>query len=270
MTDTLDSPPDLIAAIGDVHGRADLLETMLSGLEDTAEKRGHRLRIFLLGDIVDRGSENCRAMSLTVAALARHPGSRLFVGNHDDWLLRLLDADLDEAEFEHWLGQGGAQTLLSYGLRNTTNAAEARAVILENHPDHAQALREASIIETVGAFAFVHAGIDPERPIDNQSRHDCLWIRDPFQHHVGRLSHVIVHGHQPQKGGAPVATENRISMDTGAVVTDVLSAVVVDAHSERLDFLAARPHGRFGLIEPVRSDRGLGTVLDDWRVNADS
>lgn len=253
-------PP--IAAIGDVHGKADLLRTTLEGLVDLERLSGIPPVVYFLGDIVDRGPDSRGALDLVVKTIADRPGSRLLLGNHDDWLRRFLIDDLLDDEIAAWLDQGGGETLRSYGLSDRTAPHEARETILGAHPNHLQLLRTASILETVGRFAFAHAGVDPARPFDQQEREDCIWIRGPFHRHVGHLEKVVVHGHQPQKGGLPVVTENRISMDTGAVFTERLSTVLIEPDSGRLTFYQALGGGGFNEITARRLDRGLGTAMD--------
>ena len=251
-----------IAAIGDIHGEADLLATTLRGLDDLERRTGHSLLVYFLGDIVDRGPHSRRALDLVIEAIAARPGSLLFLGNHDDWLLRFLENDLAMDDLAIWLEQGGAETLLSYGWNNRADPDAARDAILRAHPDHLRLLQDAHILETVGRFAFAHAGVDPDRAFDRQERQDCIWIRGPFHRHVGYLEKVVVHGHQPQKGGLPVVTENRISMDTGAVFTGRLSTVLIEPQSGALKFYQALVDGAFREIEAQALDRGLGTALN--------
>lgn len=250
--------PTQIVAIGDVHGAADLLATMLAALDRTAPD----WPIYFLGDIVDRGPDSRGAMDLVVAALAARPGSKLLIGNHDDWLLRFLEDRLSPQEALHWLAQGGGETLRSYGVEPGADLAESRHRVLETRPAHLDLLADASVIETTGGFAFVHAGVDPARPFDRQDRHDCLWIRDPFLDHVGRLDHVVVHGHSPLKDGYPVVTENRISIDTAAVLNGALTAVLLDLAADTVRFVRTGQQPGVAPVAARRLDRGLGTVLD--------
>ena len=250
--------PTRIVAVGDVHGAADCLATMLAALDRTAPD----WPIYFLGDIVDRGPDSRGAMDLVVATLAARPGSKLLLGNHDDWLLRFLEDRLTAGEALHWLAQGGGETLRSYGVEPGADLAESRRHVLETRPAHLPRLARASLIEASGGFVFVHAGIDPARPIDGQDRHDCLWIREPFLGHVGRLSHVVVHGHSPLKDGYPVVTENRISIDTAAVLNGVLTAVLIDQAAGALRFLRTGHEKHVCQVPARRLDRGLGTVLD--------
>jgi serine/threonine protein phosphatase 1 len=258
----LTETPDQIVAIGDVHGAADLLEAMLAGLDRIAPA----WPIYFLGDIVDRGANSRRAMDLVVSALGARPGSKLLLGNHDDWLLRFLQERLSLDETLHWLAQGGGETLQSYGVEPGADITASRQHVLETRPAHLPLLANASLLETVGGFAFVHAGVDPARPMDRQDRHDCLWIREPFLEHVGHLDHVVVHGHSPLKDGYPVVTENRISIDTAAVLNGSLTAVLIDLADKSLRFLRTVQRQDVAGVTPHRLDRRLGTVLDRWRL----
>lgn len=254
----LNETPSRVVAIGDVHGAADLLAALLAGLDDTSPG----WPVYFLGDIVDRGPDSQRAMDLVAATLAARPGSKLLLGNHDDWLLRFLQDRLSVEEALHWLAQGGGDTLRSYGVPPGSDLWQSREHVLRHRPNHLALLADASLLERVDGFAFVHAGVDPARRLDDQTRHDCLWMREPFLGHVGHLDHVVVHGHMPLKDGRPVVTENRISIDTAAVLGGALTAVRVDASEHTVDFLQVQPRGRVRAVEPRRLDRGLGTVLD--------
>ena len=79
---------------------------------------------------------------------------------------------------------------------------------------------------------FVHAGIDPETPIDEQKRSDLLWIRDRFLSHVGPLDKVVVHGHTIFN--KVMDCGNRIGIDTGAFRSGVLSALVLEGDQRRI------------------------------------
>lgn len=247
-----------VYAIGDIHGHAGLLERLLAFVESDAAQRGIHPRVIFLGDIVDRGPENRRAMDLVCSALAQWPDSRLLLGNHDSWLLDFLEqGDADPA----WLMNGGSETLHSYGLEGLSPAA-ARDKVARDFRDHHEMLRAASIQELEGGFAFVHAGVNPNRPIPEQDAEDCIWIRGPFLNHLGPLSHTVVHGHTPMiDPPCPVITENRISMDTGAFATGVLSLMILDPEQESASFHATSPDGAVTPLEPIRIDRGYGTAL---------
>ena len=200
-------------------------------------------------------------LDLAEEILATRPGSKMLLGNHDEWLLRFLKDELSLEETFSWLDQGGAETLASYGHSTSSHPRESRLAILRDKPGHLILLEQASPIILVGDFAFVHAGVDPSRPLTDQRRHDCIWIRAPFMNHVGRLSHLVLHGHTPQKRGRPTVTENRLSLDTGAVFTGFLTGAWVDTISGSVTCLQASLDRKLHKVEPRRLDRGLGIAL---------
>lgn len=249
----------LTYAIGDVHGRSDLLQAMIAFIETDATRRGRLPRIVFLGDIVDRGPDNRGCLDIVGRVLTNHPRSAFLRGNHDVWFLQFLEGDT--RELRTWFHNGGRQTLDSYCDLDVDPSPQ---FILKQHPDHQHLLRQSILVVDENPFLFAHAGIRPSAPIGEQARKDLLWIREPFLDHHGRLDRVVVHGHAVMGGGRPVVTENRISMDTGACFTGRLSMLVIDRASRELAFLQTDgDHRSVVAVEPERRDRGLGTVLDD-------
>ncbi|MCQ0987296.1 metallophosphoesterase [Jiella marina] len=258
----MEAKPNQIVAIGDVHGESGLLQRFLDGLDRLTASQDEKPAIFLLGDLVDRGDDSCGAMEIAASILAERPGSKLLLGNHDEWFLAFLDDEMSLEETFNWLDQGGAETLVSYGHSLGDDLDDIRQSIRRQWPHHLRMLKEASAIELHGNYAFVHAGVDPARPLTDQRPHDCVWIRGPFMNHVGHLSHVVLHGHTPQKGGLPAVTENRISLDTGAVFTGCLSAAWIDRAKGTIRYLQVSHDQAIHMVKPVRVDRGLGTVAE--------
>ncbi|NDW07286.1 metallophosphoesterase [Jiella pacifica] len=259
----MSNEPSEIVAIGDVHGESGLFRRFLDGVDRLAAQRGTRPAIYILGDLVDRGEDSRGALNIADEVLSQWPGSKLLLGNHDEWLLRFLKNELSLEEIFHWLDQGGAETLASYGFTIAeTRPDEIRRTINERWPGHIKLLAEASFIEFAGTFAFVHAGVDPARTLTKQRPQDCVWIRAPFMNHVGRLGHLVLHGHTPQKAGLPTVTENRLSLDTGAVFTGRLTGAWVDTRTGMIECWQAVHGHDLARVEAQRLDRGLGTALD--------
>lgn len=254
-----------VYAIGDVHGRADLLSSLIDFIGKHSEDNGIEPRVFFLGDIVDRGPDSREAMEIVCDILKRWPESRLLLGNHDQLF---LDAMTSQTYVDKWFEDyGGRKTLASYLGEGTHYWPDEIAGIGKRFPELLSVLRNAPTILSCGNYVFVHAGIDPKLPLEKQDRNVLLQVRSKFTDLVGMLSHVVVHGHSRQTPPQPVVTENRISLDTDAWVTGVLSMAVIDTGTDRIEFFATNPDGNVAAIKPVRLDRGFGTVLDGIRDN---
>lgn len=235
-------PPGVrVYAIGDVHGRYDLLDDLLQRIEADAA-RGSQLQtlLIMLGDYVDRGLHS-RAV---VERLLRGPlpGTRatFLKGNHEQALLEFLD---DPGFGQVWRNFGGLETLFSYGVEDASRLATredfARAqsqfkALLP--PEHLVFLKNLKLMSTVGDYCFVHAGVRPGVALDRQVEQDLLWVRDVFLDSDDDFGRVVVHGHTPE--AEPVVRPNRIGIDTGAYMTGVLTAVALEGSERR--FLTAQ------------------------------
>jgi len=244
-------------AIGDVHGRSDLLSSLIAFLEGHSAKAQRPPRVYFLGDIVDRGPDSRGAMEIVCQTLNRWPESRLLLGNHD-FLFR--DALTEQRLVHSWQERGGSSTLASYLGTSDFYSFDDLSHIKEHFPEHLRALQEASIVECVGRYLFVHAGVDPHAPLSTQNLKDLLQIRAPFLDHVGPLSHIVVHGHSPTNTTQPAVTENRVSLDTGAVYSDVLTMAVIDTEGDRIEFYSTEGTATVKASHPAIIDRGLGTI----------
>lgn len=252
----------IIYAVGDVHGRSDLLSPLIDFVDKHSRKADREPRVYFLGDIVDRGHDSRGALEIVRKTLEHWPGSRLILGNHEDMFLKVYQGPFDGRTISHWLGNGGQATIGSYVGPTIFYDLQDVASIAARFPEHFLMMMEASMIETVGRYAFTHAGIDPRVPIDAQSDKDLMWIKEEFLDHVGPLSHVIVHGHTVQDSLRPVVTENRISLDTGAYDSGILSMAAIDPETDEIEFFSTTPDRGTVPVEPIRLDRGFGTILD--------
>lgn len=241
-------------AIGDVHGRADLLAPLLDAIAREADASGSEPRVLFLGDIVDRGPSSRQAMDMVCDTLERWPRSRLIRGNHDAYFLDFITADaVDQDRFERWLLRlGGYATMESYGLLSEDSTAEAGAAFRARFARHVDVLQESVPIVVDNRFAYVHAGIDPARPIADQDPKDLMMIREGFLRHEGELSHVIVHGHTPTSSRLPEMGRCRIGIDTAAYASNRLTSLVISADERILHFLFAI--GSPGRVEIMRQE----------------
>lgn len=171
-----------------------------------------------------------------------------------------LDAITNQRLVGGWYRNGAASTLRSYFGYDDPSATELTN-LKALYPEHFNVLSKACEIVIDGRYAFVHAGIDPFVGIYAQDRNIILQTRKPFLDHVGPMSHIVVHGHSPVETTRPVVTENRISLDTDAWQTGVLTMVVIDTETDDVEFFATDSGCKVTAVEPVVTDRGFGTVL---------
>lgn len=231
----LPSLPDgqRVYAVGDIHGRLDLFEALVAAVEaDDAARDSADTLIILLGDLVDRGADS-RGVIDFARDLQNRRAVRILAGNHEEMFLRGL-ADIET--FRHFLRHGGRETLLSYGIdrRRFLEATmeEAQAMAIEAVPaDHIAFLEGFEDMIQLGDYLFVHAGIDPRVPLDQQRRSDLRWIREPFLSHDGPHGVVVVHGHTITD--LPEDRGNRIGIDTGAFMSGRLTALALEGTSRR-------------------------------------
>ena len=242
----------LTYAIGDVHGRRDLLTELLAAIHADAGDRD--ARIIFLGDIIDRGPESRQCLDLVTGTLETYPGSRLILGNHEEFLLTFLDAGSSEARetaARRWLPNGGAETLRSYGFEDTGDLDRVAHQLTRNHPGHIAALRDAGwMAETDGQF-FVHGGIDPHRALGEQDPTTTRWIREKFLKFPGPLPKTVVHGHTMTESSLPERHANRIALDTGAVHSGHLTCGIFNEGTEPR-FLATDDHGAAIEVDEIR------------------
>lgn len=233
----------LIYAVGDVHGRSDLLHALIEEIEADARACAptERPLVVLVGDYVDRGADS-RGVLETVIALSRDPRFQVEAlrGNHEAALLGFLE---DAQGGPEWVTWGGDATLASYGVAvpapNAPQEAweEAQgAFAAAMPPAHLVFLKALPLSLMAGGYLFVHAGVRPGTPLGRQDPHDLLMIRHPFLEHAHPLGRVVVHGHTPQE--EPSASPVRIGIDTGAYATGVLTAARLMA--DEVGFIQAR------------------------------
>ena len=224
-----------IYAIGDIHGRADLLEQVLKRIDaDRATHPAPRCIEVFLGDYIDRGPASRKVLDLLVARQSAHR-TVFLKGNHETFM---IDFATKPFILEYWQNLGGLETLMSYGVTPSINADTADQVRLaatfdEVVPEsHRRFLRDLNLSFTCGDFLFVHAGIRPGIPLAGQREEDLLWIRQDFLLYEDDFSKIVVHGHTPvvQVDVRP----NRINIDTGAYATGTLTCLMLESDKMRV------------------------------------
>lgn len=227
-----------IYAIGDIHGRDDLLDLLLRRIERDAVPAGNDVRnvLIFLGDYVDRGLQSRQVLDRLAAGTLPGFETIYLKGNHEAALLEFLR----DAKFGRtWKYYGGLETLHSYGVEDLTLSDDpadferARDHLERVLPErHKRFLQSLSISAQLGGYFFVHAGVRPGVPLSRQQEEDMLWIRDEFLESRASFGKVIVHGHTPSEEAN--VRMNRIGIDTGAYMTGVLTALVLEGTSQRL------------------------------------
>jgi serine/threonine protein phosphatase 1 len=228
-----------VYAIGDIHGRADLLDDLLGQIEqDLVEHPCLDARYVFLGDYIDRGPQSRGVLERLQAFSLSHTAVFL-KGNHEEMLLAFLR---DPPRGLPWIHAGGWRTLASYGIDRTPEqradliaiAAELRSALPAKHLAF---LKSLALSHGIGGYHFVHAGVRPGTPLALQSSNELLWIRDEFLESTADFGKIIVHGHSPV--ARVDIRANRINTDTGAWRTGRLSCAVLEHDQRRI--LATTP-----------------------------
>jgi len=219
--------------VGDIHGRLDLYDALIDAIEeDIATKPEAAVHVVLLGDLIDRGPESAGVITRT-RRWCQVRAVRILAGNHEEMFLESFE---DTEVLRHFLKHGGRETILSFGLPKKQYRNMDLEELFKTLPTLVpQADRDfiAGFEEMIvaGDYVFVHAGIDPKVPLEEQRRSDLLWIRERFLRYKGPLPKVVVHGHTifdnvKDKG-------QRIGIDTGAFRSGVLTALVLEGSARR-------------------------------------
>lgn len=220
-------PGQRIYAIGDIHGRLDLLETLLAIIRRDDATRGiAQSRIIFLGDLVDRGPSSAQVVGRALE-MAEGPWECDFLlGNHEEVFLKVMDGDFKALAF--FIRIGGRETILSYGISEQeyrdADYSELHALLSQRVPAaHITFLKSFKDLIEIGDFAFVHAGVRPGKALAEQDASDLRWIRREFLDYTRGFEKIIVHGHTITD--TVELRPNRIGLDTGAYASGKLTAM---------------------------------------------
>jgi serine/threonine protein phosphatase 1 len=230
-------------AIGDIHGRLDLLNNLLDRIEQDIRAREPRRNVIVfLGDYVDRGPESAGVIERLRTFRPEHAEAVFLAGNHEEFFLRILHGDTHS--LAQWLKFGGAECVESYGIEVPQllrlPRSEALRLLQASVPAaHVEFLYGLEDSYGFGQYLFVHAGIRPGIALEEQKRSDLRWIRDPFLSFDGSHGCVVVHGHTIVE--EVQERRNRIGIDTGAYRSGLLTAVAIE--DDRRWYLAGQLSG---------------------------
>jgi serine/threonine protein phosphatase 1 len=250
-------------AVGDIHGRLDLLEDLLRTIEeDNAARPRKPTSVVFLGDFVDRGPDSAGVIEQLRTWQPDGIEPVFLAGNHEEMLLRIMAGKA--ANVRRWLEFGGKECVTSYGVDpaqlerlDDRRAGELlRKAVPQAHRNFLEQLDDSF---RFGDYLFVHAGIRPGVAIDQQTTADFRWIRDPFLSDTSEHGFVVVHGHTIFE--EVDERSNRIGIDTGAYRTGVLTALGIEDDARW--YLAAQEESALAsrVLEPLRSERPTGQAL---------
>jgi serine/threonine protein phosphatase 1 len=220
-----------IYAIGDIHGRNDLLRNLLRQIEaDDSKREPADTHIIFLGDLMDRGPDSAGVIETAMALQATGKKVRFLMGNHEEVFVRACRKN-DPKTTRFFLRIGGEATVLSYPITRAEYitldmeqlSERLASLVPQEHLDFIESFEDQIVI---GDYAFVHAGIRPGVPLSEQKPSDLRWIREDFVDQRGDLEKVVVYGHTiyddvEERG-------SRIGIDTGAYASDRLTALALE------------------------------------------
>jgi serine/threonine protein phosphatase 1 len=217
-----------VYAIGDIHGRLDLLDALLAELaaDDRARGGDVRTQYIFLGDLIDRGPDSRGVVDRLMRLAGSGLDVRFLMGNHEEVFLRAMAGDVRSLRF--LVRIGGRETLLSYGISEEDYRSHdydqlARLAAASVPAAHLAFLAGFEKWIALGDYLFVHAGLRPGVAIEDQAASDLYWIRDEFLRHRDSFGKMVVHGHSITE--EIDLKPNRIGIDTGAFASGRLTAI---------------------------------------------
>ncbi|MBI5898267.1 MAG: serine/threonine protein phosphatase [Rhodocyclales bacterium] len=223
----------VIYAIGDIHGRLDLLDELHQRILDDAARRSAQGRLLIyLGDLVSRGPDSRGVVERVRNWLPAGFERVVLRGNHEELLLRTHAGEFAAAR--HWLDYGGIEAMASYGvevsdaiIRDEAGIGELCHRFAATLPlEQLEFLENLPLSHRAGDYYFVHGGVRPGVPLEEQNPRDLIWIRKTFLNSEADHGAVVVHGHSISR--QPEPRHNRIGIDTGAYHSGVLTCLALD------------------------------------------
>jgi serine/threonine protein phosphatase 1 len=237
-----------VYAIGDVHGRADLLAPLINSIETRCVKP-----VFVfLGDLVDRGPSSRSAVELALSTIERHPGSAIVMGNHEEFVLEFIQSRNPWDFWDDWKYEGGLKTVLSFGI-DATMPANDIAAYLKSDPLLVRLFQTVVDVAEDDARIYAHAGIRPNVPLEQQRADVLRWIREPFLDSRADHGRIVIHGHTITDSELPEQRYNRIAIDTGAFATGKLTAARFSPSGETEFIMSSESAGKsvISVVEPL-------------------
>jgi len=228
--------PSVIYAIGDVHGCMSELRALEAKILDDSKATDGEKWIIYLGDLIDRGPKSAQVIDHVLSTNTDGFKKLCLAGNHEVEFLAFID---NGCRNKKWLTFGGTETLVSYGLYSAVETGSVTLSSIQSHvpSEHIDFLRDLPVMITIGRFVFVHAGIDPEKNLSEQSEDTLLWSRPTqFDWSKYKGKNTIIHGHTPIEN--VLVTKERINVDIGAYARGTLAAIAI--RPDRQDVIVSR------------------------------
>ena len=232
-----------IFVVGDIHGCHILLTQIHKKILDKSTNISGKKLLIYLGDYIDRGPKIKETIQTLLNFQPNNFQQIFLLGNHEQMMLDFINNVPDSLYL--WIFNGGNETLNSYGIKGTeffnneTKSNETiRNELVNNIPkNHLQFFNNLTLSYQWGEYFFVHAGINPDVPLDKQDKNTLIWQRkSKFLDNTKLFEKIIVHGHTPQPKIENFT--NRINLDTGAFYTGILSCLIIDTQTGEKQFIS--------------------------------
>ncbi len=228
------APPPLLGtyyAIADIHGHAAKLQALLAKITADAATQAGPITLLCLGDYLNRGPDSAEVLQTLRTGLPPTWQKVFLRGNHEQKLLDFLQAPAMHAD---WLGWGGTETCLSYGVKpyGATGLRPAAALAAElelalTETGDLPWLQATKLYHQASPYVFVHAGVRPGLSLAQQMTEDLLYIREDWLNRPHGLKDVVVFGHTIF--AQPLLLPDRVGLDTGAYQNGPLTAARLTA-----------------------------------------
>ncbi|MBW1990690.1 MAG: serine/threonine protein phosphatase [Deltaproteobacteria bacterium] len=207
--------PD-IYAIGDIHGCLDQLKRLLKQVNPDL----HRHRLVFIGDYIDRGPDSKGVVDYIINLRKQFPPENIIClkGNHEAMFLDFLNG----VQPELFLFNGGGSTLRQYWGEDWERHQPWRLP-----PEHEEFYANLKLYYVTDNYIFVHGGLKPGVPLEEQREEDLLWIRGEFIASFEDFGRRVVFGHTPLR--YPLVMPNKIGIDTGCVYGNFLTCLKLPA-----------------------------------------
>ncbi|MDA9996861.1 metallophosphoesterase [Candidatus Pelagibacter sp.] len=233
-----------IFAIGDIHGCLNELTSLHKKILTHDKFDVKNDLIIYLGDYIDRGKNSKEVINQILKLKNNKIKTVNLMGNHDDFMIDFLFNNKNN--IENWLNFGLDQTLRSYGIEVVDFIKDGfgddiidqlRNTLLSTmSEEHVNFFKDLELSFSSENYLFVHAGIDPKKTLEDQTKEDFLWSRSKsFFDKDFKAQKIIVHGHTPEEN--IINNPHRINIDTGCYFSGKLSSVCLSDHNDSRLFI---------------------------------